>query len=205
MDKGKYTEKCMKILNTKQFFKLQKDPTKNIEMKIQKAVRKIKNKLSPKEYLNIYPTGSSPGKFYGTAKKYKFTPTGTTDNPPIRPTISNIGTASYQFAKYLAKLLSPLSKSEYTVDNNVEFINNIKSEKVPTGHSFISFDVKSLFTNVPLDYTINIILRRIYDDNELYINIRKKEMKELLLLCTKNAHFAFNNEIYQQCDDVAMG
>ena len=30
-------------------------------------------------------------------------------------------------------------------------------------------------------------------------------MKELLLLCTKNAHFTFNNKIYQQCDGVAMG
>ena len=30
-------------------------------------------------------------------------------------------------------------------------------------------------------------------------------MKELLLLCTKNVHFTFNNEIYQQCDDVAVG
>ena len=115
----------MKILNTKQFFKLQKDPTKNIEMKIQKAVRKIKNKLSPKEYLNIYPTGSSPGKFYGTAKKHKLTPTRTIDDLPIHPIMSNIGTVLYQLAKYLAKLLSPLSKSEYTVDNNVEFINKI--------------------------------------------------------------------------------
>ena len=30
-------------------------------------------------------------------------------------------------------------------------------------------------------------------------------MKELLLLCTKNAHFTFNNEIYQPYDGVAMG
>ena len=30
-------------------------------------------------------------------------------------------------------------------------------------------------------------------------------MKELLLLCTKNVHFTFNNEIYQQCDGVTMG
>ena len=110
------------------------------------------------------------------AKKHKLTPTGTIDDLPIRPIMSNIGTASHQLAKYLAKLLSPLSKSEYTVDNNVEFINNIKSEKVPTGHSFISFHVKSLFTNVPLNCTINIILRSIYDDNELYTNISKKEM-----------------------------
>ena len=205
MDKGKYAEKCMKILSSKQFHKLQKDPTKNIETKIQRAVRKIKSKLSPKEYLNIYPTGSWSRKFYGTAKKHKLTPTGAIDDLPIRPIMSNIGNLLYQLTKYLAKLLSPLSKSEYTVDNNVEFINNIKSEKVPTGHSFISFDVKSLFTNVPLDYTINIILRRIYDDNELCTNISKKEMEELLLLCTKNAHFTFNNEIYQQCDGVAMG
>ena len=46
MEKRKYTEKFMKILNTKQSCKLQKDPTKTIEMKIQTAVRKIKKKLS---------------------------------------------------------------------------------------------------------------------------------------------------------------
>ena len=30
-------------------------------------------------------------------------------------------------------------------------------------------------------------------------------MKELLLLCTKNVHFTFNSEIYQESDGVAMG
>ena len=99
MGKGKYTEKHMKIHNTKQFCTLQKGPTKTVEVKIQGAVRKIKNKLSSKEYLNIYPTGSSPGKFYGTAKKHKLTPTETIDDLPICPIISNIGTALY-----LAKL-----------------------------------------------------------------------------------------------------
>ena len=108
--------------------------------------------------MNIYPTGSSSGKFYSTAKKHKLTPTGTIGDLPICPIISSIGTALHQLAKYLAKLRSPLSKSEYTVANNVEFFNNRKSGKVPTGHSFISFDVKSLFTNVPLDYSINIIV-----------------------------------------------
>ena len=79
-------------------------------------------------------------------------------------------------------LYKPISKSEYTVANMFKFINNIKSEKVPTVHSFVSFDVKSLFTNVPLNYTIKMTLRRIYDDNELHKNISKKEIKELLLL-----------------------
>ena len=53
----------------------------------------------------------------------------------------------------------------------------------------VSFDVKSFITNVPLDRTINIILKRIYDDNELRISISRNEVKrkeisrkELLLL-----------------------
>ena len=155
--------------------------------------------------MRIYPTGSAPGKFYGTTKKHKIPVKGTINDLPLRPIISNIGTASYQLPKYLTKLLSPLSTSEYTVANNTEFINHVKRMNIPKDHSFISFDVKSLFTYVPLDFTINVILRRIYNENEIHTNIKKSEMKELLLLCTKNVHFTFNNDIYQQCDGVAMG
>ena len=62
-------------------------------------------------------------------------------------------------------------------------------------------DIKSLFTNVPLDRTIDIVLRRIYDKHE----ITRSEMKELLILCTKNVHFTFDNVIKVQNDGVAMG
>ena len=90
------------------------------------------------------------------------------------PMTSNIGTASYQSAKHLAKLVSPLSKLEYTVANNIESINNIKSEKIPTGHLFLSFDVKSLFTNILLNHTINISLIRISDNSQIYTDTPKK-------------------------------
>ena len=45
----------------------------------------------------------------------------------------------------------------------------------PHDYKLISFDVTSLFTNVPLDYTINIILKRIYYQRELETkNIEKR-------------------------------
>ena len=119
--------------------------------------------------------------------------------------IPNIGTASYQLAKYLSKLLSPLSTSEYTVANNMEFINHVKRMNIVKDHSFISFDVKSLFTYFPLDFIIDVIHSGIYNEKEIHANIKRSEMKELLLLCSKNVHFTFNNDIYQQCDGVAMG
>ena len=42
----------------------------------------------------------------------------------------------------------------------------------------------SLFTNVPLEKTIEIILKRIYVNKEITTEIPKQEMKELLILCT---------------------
>ena len=75
---------------------------------------------------------------------------------------------------------------------------------MPKGYKMISVDIKSLFINVPLDETISIISRNIFDEGKLEAIIPGKAMKELLLLCTKNIHFAFNGEIYIQLDDVAM-
>ena len=49
------------------------------------------------------------------------------------------------------------------------------------------FDVSSLFTNVPLDYTIDIILRRIYTQREIETSIKKKELKDLLILLTDHS------------------
>ena len=69
----------------------------------------------------------------------------------------------------------------------------------------VSFDVKSLFRNVPLDRTINIILKRIYDQAELQTFLTRWELKEMLLLCTKKVHFKFNGKTYIQTDGVAMG
>ena len=69
----------------------------------------------------------------------------------------------------------------------------------------VSFDVKSLFTFVPLECTIEIILKRIFEDHEITANSTKSEIKKLLTLCTKNVHFSFNNEIYSQIDGVGLG
>ena len=101
--------------------------------------------------------------------------------------------------------MSPLSNSEYTVNSTTAILKSIRSLKIPNKQRVISFDVKALFTNVPLDYTIIVILRKSYDNHQIDRNISKKEMKDLLILCTKNVHFSFNGEIYIQCDGVAIG
>ena len=121
------------------------------------------------------------------------------------PIVSNIATTTYHLSKYLAKLWSQLSETEYTIKNTKYFVEKIKEEHILNDHLLISFDVKSLFTHVPLDETIEIILNRIYDKNEIPTDITKNEMKELLNQCTKSAHFTFDGNTYVQSDGVAIG
>ena len=105
----------------------------------------------------------------------------------------------------VVKLLRPLGKSQYTITSTHDFIRKWKDKQVPAGYQLVSFDVVSLFTNVPLNKTIDIILRRIYEDNAIHTNIPCSDLKQLLLLCTKNVHFTYENETYIQTDGVAMG
>ena len=67
------------------------------------------------------------------------------------------------------------------------------------------FYVESLFTNVPIKRTINIILKRIYIDKVVSTNLKKHSMKKFLLgTCTKTA-FAFSGVIYEQRDGICIG
>ena len=73
------------------------------------------------------------------------------------------------------------------------------------GYQYISFDVESLFTNVPIKRTVDLILKRIYTDKLVSTNLKKRTLKKLILdTCTKTA-FSFNNKLYQQKDGVSMG
>ena len=126
------------------------------------------------------------------------------DQLPLRPVISNIGTATYELSKYLADLLKPLTKSEYSIDSTKDFVGRIRSKSIHQDYELISFDVVSLFTSVPLDFTIQLILDKIYRDKLIHTKLKREEMKKLLETCTKEMHFSFNNVIYRQIDGVMM-
>ena len=124
----------------------------------------------------------------------------------LRPIISNIGTATYELAKYLSRFLEPLSKNEYTILNTSDLIGRLRNEEqIPPNYALVSFDVQSLFTNVPLNRTLDIIMERIYKNNDIITDIPSKDLKDLLLLCTKQVHFQYDGSNYLQSEGVAMG
>ena len=106
-------------------------------------------------------------------------------------------------AKFLDNLLLPLTKNDNVLKDTFDFVDRLKSITLQSA-CMVSFDVSSLFTNVSLQETIDIIIQRIYDINEIAITIPCDDMKSLLSLCTSKSCFLFNDTLYKQIDGISM-
>ena len=75
-------------------------------------------------------------------------------------------------------------------------IRNIPKELFDQGYVLVSFDVVSLFTNVPHERAIKIILDRVYIDREIQTYLQKSTLRKLIKdTCTKTV-FSCNNNLY---------
>ena len=68
-----------------------------------------------------------------------------------------------------------------------------------------SFDISSLYTNVPTKETVNIILDSLCDTDEMFGNLTREEFRKMLELTTQQNVFYFNNQLYEQIDGLPMG
>ena len=119
---------------------------------------KDKKVISDQDYTRMVPIGCSPGILYGLCKVHKEVPPGDTC-PPFRPILSAIGTASYNVAKFLVPILEPLTTNRYVCKDSSSFATEVRNQN--PDFYMASFDVDSLFTNIPLDETIEICVKKV--------------------------------------------
>jgi len=201
-NKSDYIIKIQQLLQTDGKFKmLKEDETVSRESSLQRTLRRLSNHalISKDVYNEILPCGSRSGIMYGLPKIHK---TGT----PLRPIISAVGTYNYKLAKYLDKILKPLVPNEnYILKDTFDFVNKVSNIAHVENQHMVSFDVESLFTNIPTLETIEIILNRAFKHSEIFHQMNRKTLKNLLIICTQKSHFQFNGNYYDQIDGVAMG
>ena len=101
-------------------------------------------------------------------------------------------------------MLQPFASNIYSVLNSASLVPDILPQDADL--YMASFDVTSLFTNIPLQATVEIILNKIfYDDSVLFHGFNKIQFKKLLEIAVQDTHFLFNGDIYKQVDGVSMG
>ena len=68
----------------------------------------------------------------------------------------------------------------------------------------ITFDVKSLYTNIPNDHGIQACVDMLNENNIITSELKQSVIEILSLILNKNS-FAFNNEHFLQIHGTAMG
>ncbi len=173
-----------------------------------KLIRFLRDKLLKQKsitndvYKDLFQSGSTPGILYGLPKVHKI-------NCPARPILSAIGTYNYKLAKFLVPILQPYTINEYVVKDSFSFVSEISSFTTDEQLVMASFDVSSLFTNIPLDETIDLCTDLVFHDNGKLkyrdCALNRSQFRKLLGFAVKENHFIFNGQLFDQIDGVAMG
>ena len=67
-----------------------------------------------------------------------------------------------------------------------------------------SFDIKSLFTNIPLTETLNLCVQNLYRNQTHVGNLTQSSFYSLLKIIMFESFFIFYGKFYKQYDGVAM-
>ena len=95
-----------------------------------------------------------------------------------------------------SSFLSSVSKDSF------EFAKNVRNQNPDL--FMASFDIDSLFTNVPIDETIDISIKKGFGRKKKYNGFSREQFKKIGF-AVKKSLFLFNGTYYEQVDGVAMG
>ena len=113
---------------------------------------------------------------------------------PLRPILSMTGSPQYEVSKWLCKVLQPVYKryNTHCVKDSFEFINLLRNDKLPSDGHMCSFNIVSLFTNVPLEETIQICAEALYQNVDLepvICSLSERSFCKLLRMVTSGVEF----------------
>jgi len=140
-DKTDYYDKMDALVNDKQTYEvLKRDPTPALQRKFNSKLLDPKktDAIDIQRYNRVRCRVLQPPKLYGLPKLHK-------PNIPMRHIVS-----------YLTSVLKPLTdEPRPKLQSTENFIDAIKTVQMPDDYKLVSFDVKSLFTSIPLQLALD--------------------------------------------------
>ena len=146
--------------------------------------RNFKNHPS---YDKMRPKSNQPAMLYATAKTHKFNNLNelAVGKLKFRTIVDQTGTATYDAAKVIGEYIKPLALNEYKINDCLKFPNIIKAlTPLQKNEEYVSYDVDSFFTNIPLKETVDYIIDKIYNEKFLKPICKKLIFKRLLYKLT---------------------
>ena len=165
------------LVNDKQTYEeLKSDPTPALQRKLNSTLLTLKktNAIDTQRYYRLRYSVPQPPKLYSLPNLHK-------PGFPMRPIISFCGSPTYQLSKYLTTILQPLTdKSRRKLQSTEDFISATKTVQIPDDYELVSFDVKSLFTSIPLQLALQCTETAILQSTD---PLPTEDFMDLLNLC----------------------
>lgn len=163
MDKKEYADKMHDMLSDENYCPQKKVPTLKLERLINTAFKELEKtrKRDPKLWKMITPQNSYPQLYYGLLKIYK-------PHVPLHPIVSSTGSAT-SLSRQGAHMLPHTTQRQDGLlhQNSSHFVEKI-GRKVPQySNVMVSFDVKRLFTIVLIQEALEVIEKRLVEDDTL--------------------------------------
>ena len=117
----------------------------------------------------MHPISNQPVRFFTTAKTHIFNKIEDINiqDLKLRPIIDQTGTYIYNASKVNANYLKPLAKNDFIISGTLSFPDMLKKAVHSEDYEDLSYDLESLFTNIPVKETIEYILHKIYVDKSI--------------------------------------
>ena len=157
---------------------------------------KKKGKISDKLFSELKPVGSQAPRLYGLAKVHKV-------ETPLRPIVSMPGSPYQRVAKQVAAWLSLVPECNINTSTD-KVAKQLQSTVLSEDETLISFDVTSLYTNVPVKESIQICADLLFSRVHMG-DIDKETFIALAELSCCNVLFSTHLGYYIQRDGLAMG
>jgi len=198
MNLEEYDRKVKDFLSNDKYKTLNQDPTQKYSKITNDLINKSKILKADNQH-NIKMTNPKAPILRGQPKTHK-------EDIPIRPIVNFRRAPTYKLCKYLNnKIKNNIHwDNNYSIKNTSELVDKIKNIQIPKNCMFLSFDVKDMYSNIPIQETVQILEHDLLTSETL----SKQEIKDLIKL-TRNTleqnYFEYNKIYYQQMNGLAMG
>ena len=107
--------------------------------------------------------------------------------------------------QHISNIVTKLTEeSRHKLQSTENFIDAIKTIQIPDDHKLVSFDVKSLFTSIPLQLALDCTENAI-KNSTAELPLPTDDIMDLLNLCLTSTYFQYNGKHYKQLHGTAMG
>ena len=206
LDKSEYISKIEKLLNNNRYYSLlPKDPTPNIRVEIESYTEYLlrENHISKSTAHFLKPTFPSRTPiFYGLPKIHK-------PGVPLRPIVSANDSPTENISSFIDYICQPLMKNLPSfIKDTKDFLQQILNlEPLPDNAILVTADVVSLYTNIPQEEGISVLLEHMNQ----HVNLLPSDcppphvIRTLMNFILKDNCFQFLDKYYRQVHGTAMG